>query len=406
VSLSSLSSNPHYATANTPYTLLVQSLFSPMASRSLALAVAACAAGALAQTPLYQKHFEWNNLPYKVDTDTGERGTQFGYNICNSTTESQTSLCQTATVNALDDFCLWGPPEPNSVVGNTEGEAVAWCTKPGRGTRLIPAGALTGVQFMKTPDYIQVVGRIDQTKINMQADDGGGEMDPHGADQRGNPLGGLVFTNAWGADKNAFTQVIEWHNFMGGGVFCMKACDPSGPNAAHYCEHIYDRIGCNLNAPAAYVDGVFESCEGESQDFPGIYTDSAGAVQTYTQPPESLGAITVVPYTARMPKSSNCVAATSAAIYTGLPSAAGAAVTPTASSAGSAGSSAAAATGVTTSRAASGAGASAKSSASSSATGTAAPSTNGASALSFNLAGAAAAGAVTFAGALMGVALL
>lgn len=27
---------------------------------------------------------------------------------------------------------LWGPPEPNSVVGNTEGEMVAFCTKPGR----------------------------------------------------------------------------------------------------------------------------------------------------------------------------------------------------------------------------------------------------------------------------------
>lgn len=63
-------------------------------------------------------------------------------------------------VNAEDmlskDFCLWGPPEPNSLIGNTEGEAVAWCTKPGRGTRLIPQGALTGVQFMKTPAYVQV----------------------------------------------------------------------------------------------------------------------------------------------------------------------------------------------------------------------------------------------------------
>jgi hypothetical protein len=56
----------------------------------------------------------------------------------------------------FQDFCLWGPPKPNSLIGNTEGEAVAWCTKPGRGTRLIPAGALTGVQFMKTPAYVQV----------------------------------------------------------------------------------------------------------------------------------------------------------------------------------------------------------------------------------------------------------
>lgn len=106
---------------------------------------------------------------------------------------------------------------------------------------------------------------------------------------------------------------------MGSNMFCFKICDPAGANAAHYCEHVFDRIGCQYNAPAAYVNGVFESCEGESQDFPGVYTDAAGAVQTYTQPPESLGAIQTMPYTARIPKSSNCVAATSAAIYTGLP---------------------------------------------------------------------------------------
>jgi hypothetical protein len=80
------------------------------------------------------------------------------------------------------DFCLWAPIEPNSVVGDVEGEMVAWCTKPGRGTRVIPANSLQGVQFMKTPDYVQVVGFIDQTKINIQAGDSGGEMDPHGAD--------------------------------------------------------------------------------------------------------------------------------------------------------------------------------------------------------------------------------
>ena len=59
---------------------------------------------------------------------------------------------------------------------------VAWCTKAGRGTRLIPEGALTGVQFMRTSAYVQVIGFIDQTKINIQDGDYGGELDPHGAD--------------------------------------------------------------------------------------------------------------------------------------------------------------------------------------------------------------------------------
>lgn len=84
---------------------------------------------------------------------------------------------------------------------------VAWCSKPGHGTRLIPAGALTGVQYLKTPDYIQVVGFIDQTKINMLPDDYGGEMDPHGADLRGNPMGGVMFSDAW---TGQYVQVVEW----------------------------------------------------------------------------------------------------------------------------------------------------------------------------------------------------
>ncbi|KAJ1304257.1 hypothetical protein OPQ81_005418 [Rhizoctonia solani] len=297
-----------------------------MSSKFSLLVSASLAVSAFAQsafTPLAEKRFQYTALPYKADTDTGERGTQFGYNICNSTTEGQTSLCQTAMINSIDDFCLWGPPEPNSLIGDTEGEAVAWCTKPGRGTRLIPAGALTGVQFMRTRSYIQVSGRIDQRLINIADGDTGGEMDPHGADRRGNPLGGLVFSNAFpsnGGNNNSFQQVIEWHNFMGSNLFCLKACDPQDPDDDRYCEHIFDRIGCWYNAPGAYRDGVFESCEGENQDFPGIYTDSAGQVATYTQPPESLGAITTMPYQPRIPASSNCVTFQSAAIYTGAPS--------------------------------------------------------------------------------------
>lgn len=69
-----------------------------------------------------------------------------------------------------------GPPIPNSTIGDTEGESVAWCTKPGRGTRLIPAGALTGVQFMRTSAYVQVTGHILQQFIDIAPDDGGGEV--------------------------------------------------------------------------------------------------------------------------------------------------------------------------------------------------------------------------------------
>ncbi|KAF8160402.1 manno protein [Pholiota molesta] len=281
-----------------------------------------------------------SGIPYKVDTDVGLiRGTQLGYNICNSTTENQQSLCQTAWLNAIDDFCLWAPAEPGHNVGDIEGSMIAWCTKPGHGTRLIPAGALTGVQFTKTPDYVQVVGFFDQTRVNMVAGDYGGEMDPHGADLRGNPMGGIIYSDKF---TGAPVQAIEWHNFIGSNSFCLKACDPAGPNAAHFCEHIYDRIGCAYNAPNAARDRVFESCDGDSQDFPGVYTETnangtATLTLTYRQPAESLGAITSVPYTARVPASSSCRVFESAALYTGLPSAVGAGSTTGAAGAAGAG---------------------------------------------------------------------
>lgn len=266
-------------------------------------------------TPLASKTFSYpSGIPYQVDEEPHLiRGRQTGYNQCNSTTEGQESLCQTSFLNSLDDFCLWGSPEANSIVANTEGEMVAWCTKAGRGTRVIPRDALKGVQFIRTPDYVQVVGFIDQTKVNIQAGDYGGELDPHGADLRGNPLGGLMYSNAFSDSNDTYQQIIEWTNFMGSDAFCFKACDPAGPNAAHYCEHIYDRIGCAYNMPNQAKNGTFEACKGESQDYPGVYTEN-GQVMTYSQPPE--GVEPSPTYTPRIPASSDCITFSSQELYT------------------------------------------------------------------------------------------
>lgn len=261
--------------------------------------------------PLYQKRFPWPNLPYQADTGNGPRGIQTGYNICNSTTQNQNSLCQTSFLNSIQEFCLWGAPQPNSIVADIEGEMVAYCTTKKFGTRLIPAGAIQGIQLTRTPGYIQVVGYIDQTGLGLQASDTGGEEDPHGADQRGNPLGALMYSsafNAAGANSSGYTQVIEWSYFIGSGVFCYKACDPAGANAAKLCEHIYDRIGCTYNAPADYasIKGTYQACKGEDQLPAGTYVEN-GVTKTYTQPPESAGPITSIPYTPAIPAVSDCV---------------------------------------------------------------------------------------------------
>ncbi|KAI5480449.1 hypothetical protein MNV49_000602 [Pseudohyphozyma bogoriensis] len=285
---------------------------STMATTSTSAALPSYTSG----TPLVAKRYTYPNLPYQVDTDSGERGSQSGYNICNSTTEGPSSLCQTAFINSIDDFCLWGPQELG-LVGDLEGEMVAYCTKAGKGTRQIPPGALKGVQFMKTPHYVQITGFIDQTQINVTSGDTGGEMDPHGADNRGNPLGGLLFTNHFGSntDNASFTQAVEWHNFLGADRFCLKACDPAWDGASRMCEHIYDRIGCAYNAPAAYVNGTFETCLGDDQLPPGIYVGTDNITSTYTQPAESLGVISTIPYVAAIPASSSCTPFASNQLY-------------------------------------------------------------------------------------------
>jgi hypothetical protein len=44
------------------------------------------------------------------------------------------------------------------------------------------------------------------TSLNIPKGDEGGELDPHGADGNGNPVGGLVFSSAFGT----LEQLHEW----------------------------------------------------------------------------------------------------------------------------------------------------------------------------------------------------
>ena len=44
------------------------------------------------------------------------------------------------------DFCMWGSPTPNGQIGDVEAAVVAYCSQPGHGTRIMPAGTITGAQ--------------------------------------------------------------------------------------------------------------------------------------------------------------------------------------------------------------------------------------------------------------------
>ncbi|KAJ7826190.1 hypothetical protein B0H14DRAFT_3874092 [Mycena olivaceomarginata] len=224
-----------------------------------------------------------NALPNK--SENGQSGT----NAC-GTTSSQSSKCQTAWINSADDFCFWAPPSLGNI-GDTERDEVAWCTKSGRGTRTIPNGALKGAHFVKTPDYVQITGVGNFTKINIRGGDSGGELDPHGADGNGNPVGGLVFGNTFGSAL----QYHEWTSFISDTEFCFRAC--IGPNAARNCQHIYDLMGCFWNMPANYDAGKYENCDADDDLPMGVYGTSTwhqGVSPTPTAHPAA--------------KSSNCVA--------------------------------------------------------------------------------------------------
>jgi hypothetical protein len=176
------------------------------------------------------------------------------------------------------------------------------------------------VQVLKTSAYIQIAGFIDQTQVNMNAQDYGGELDPHGADLRGNPLGGLMYSNAFpsnNGNNNTFQQVIDWTNFMGGNAFCMTICDPASSQSDQdgYCQNIYDRMGCSYNMPNNAQNGTFEVCDSDLKTPVGIYVTN-GATMTYSQP--ASGDV-VPPYTPVVPASSNCVTYQSAALYTANP---------------------------------------------------------------------------------------
>lgn len=52
-------------------------------------------------------------------------------------------------------------------------------------------------------------------------------------------------------------------SFLDSTIFCFRICDPKGKNAAAYCQHIYDTLGCDWNMPANYNEG-FDTCHADS----------------------------------------------------------------------------------------------------------------------------------------------
>ncbi|WWC92559.1 uncharacterized protein L201_007518 [Kwoniella dendrophila CBS 6074] len=234
---------------------------------------------------------------------------------------NSTSVSRLITLNGVDDFCLWGPPDqsgdPKNEIGNIEPVVVAYCTKPRNGARLIPDGAITGAHFIKTPTYVQIHGFWDGTKVGIVAGDSGGELDPHGAENLGNPIGGNVTSNVEG--KDVFYE--EWMSFISYDQFCLRVCtaETSNVSAALQCEHELDIMGCQFVMAIENFyqsNNTFSSCEGEPAAPPGLYPQAGGGYSTFRQRYTQTDAAgqglwtvgnTVTPSTvAFYPKTSNC----------------------------------------------------------------------------------------------------
>jgi hypothetical protein len=182
---------------------------------------------------------------------------------------NQTSYSRLLTLNSVDDFCLFAPPNYGNI-SDTETEEVAWCTKPRNNARLIPDGTLTSVTFLKTDFYVQIMGNGNFTNINIPQGDQGGELDPHGAYGSGNPIGGNVTTNITGHDLN----VGEWMQYISYNQFCIRACTNANGtySAAAMCWHELDEMGCMFVMPGDYTNtDKFESCEADVAYPPGWY---------------------------------------------------------------------------------------------------------------------------------------
>ncbi|KAJ7827869.1 hypothetical protein B0H14DRAFT_2813019 [Mycena olivaceomarginata] len=263
---------------------------------------------------------------------TGTQGTTNPPAPTMPTTINQKSMARLLSINSIDDFCLFAPPTGPSNIADTETEEVAWCTLPRNNARVIPDGVITGVSFLKTDFYVQILGHGDFTKLTVAAGDAGGELDPHGAEGTGNPVGGNVTTTvADGTDL----AIAEWMLYMSADQFCLRACyNANGTySAAAMCEHKLDIMGCEFVMPGTYHEaGTFETCDADVAYPPGWYPEVSGGTTSYSvfaqyftgvytggngQPTSYTVGDTITPAApASTPSSSNCV--TKATISNGI----------------------------------------------------------------------------------------
>ncbi|KAF8918817.1 hypothetical protein CPB85DRAFT_1249171, partial [Mucidula mucida] len=167
---------------------------------------------------------------------TGTMGTTNPPQATMGTAVNQTSMARLISLNSVDDWCIFAPPDAGVTIGESEAFEVAWCTQARNNARVIPDGVVTGASFIKTDFYVELKAYGDFTKLNLQDQDFGDQ------------------------------SFEEWMSFISYNQVCFRICTNANDtwSAGVMCEHKLDEMGCNFVMPGNYdFNGTFESCDGE-----------------------------------------------------------------------------------------------------------------------------------------------
>ena len=150
------------------------------------------------------------------------------------------SNCQTLIVNGPNNFHIWCSPTPNGSIGDKEAKVIAYCTQNTHGACPIPFGAITGLP-VHPPLMSKLLDSSITLTLSCPSTDSGGELDPHGADLQGDPLGGVVYSNATSDSTDG--SLVHLNVFVGRlWAFLLKNCDNSITSPDH-CLNTYDLVG-------------------------------------------------------------------------------------------------------------------------------------------------------------------
>ncbi|ORY97462.1 hypothetical protein BCR43DRAFT_489809 [Syncephalastrum racemosum] len=140
-------------------------------------------------------------------------------------------------LNSESDFCLFLPPQPGLEVATHEDDGIPFCTTAGAvpNAQAFPQGFLTTAHYQQTDSYQQITGFFNRDAYQLQAGDGGGQYDNHGA---GKPI------NAACRNYEYFLSIIEPSDNR----FCIRCCHNKDD-----CPTGRSEYGCQRNIPGDYT---------------------------------------------------------------------------------------------------------------------------------------------------------